>query len=43
MGVPGTALSTSPFAVSSFLFNAYWAYKLIERAKPEAHYATAAN
>jgi len=43
MGVSGIALSTSLFAVSSFAFNAYWAYKLIERAKAETPCATAAN
>ena len=35
MGVPGIALATSLFAVSSFFFNAFWAYKLVRRARIE--------
>jgi putative peptidoglycan lipid II flippase len=36
MGVPGIALATSLFAVSSFFFNAFWAYKLVRRARIES-------
>jgi putative peptidoglycan lipid II flippase len=33
MGVSGIALATSLFAVSSFFFNAFWAFKLVKRAR----------
>jgi putative peptidoglycan lipid II flippase len=35
MGVAGIALATSLFAISSFSFNSFWAYRLIRRAHIE--------